>query len=158
MARAKPDPQLAGGSYAHSLSDFRSFHDSEHRRSVDVLGVKTFILAAALVGALVTAGFPLFSTSPAQAFSAQRSLRVDRPEKGAGARVTHVRLISGLVRHRMRAVVLTDTRCNPDMNGVSHCLNRMRLADGHLILVVHDHRMMDMPCLSPGEHVLVTPR
>jgi hypothetical protein len=80
-----------------------------------------------------------------------RTLRVDRPEKGAGAQVTHVRLLTGVVRHRMRAVVLTDTRCNPDAMGVSHCLNRIRLASGKTILVVHNHRMMDMPCLSPGE-------
>jgi hypothetical protein len=86
-----------------------------------------------------------------------KTLRVDRPEKGAGAQVTHVRLISGVVQHRMRAVVLTDTRCNPDPMGVSHCLNRIRLANGKTILVVHNHRMMDMPCLSPGEHIFLRP-
>jgi hypothetical protein len=58
----------------------------------------------------------------------------------------------------MRALVLTDTRCAADAQGVSHCLNRMRLADGATITVRHDHRMMDMPCLSPGEHVTLTPR
>jgi hypothetical protein len=83
---------------------------------------------------------------------------VDRPEKGAGAKVTSVHLVQGVVPHRMRAVVLTDTRCTPDAHGVSHCLNRMRLADGTVVTVQHDHRMMDMPCLSPGEHVTLTPR
>jgi hypothetical protein len=86
-----------------------------------------------------------------------RTLRVDRPEKGARAQLTHVRLIKGVVGHRMRGVVLTDTRCNPDRNGVSHCLNTIRLANGRSILVVHDHMMMLMPCLSPGEHILVRP-
>lgn len=85
-------------------------------------------------------------------------LRVERLSKGAGARATSVRLVSGLVTHRMRARVLTDTRCAPDAMGVSHCLNRMQLADGTSITVVHDHRMMDMPCLSPGERVVLTPR
>lgn len=85
------------------------------------------------------------------------TLRVDRPEKGTGAQVTHVRLINGVVHHRMRGVVLTDTRCNPDRNGVSHCLNRIRLGNGKTILVVHDHRMMNMPCLSPGEHIVLRP-
>jgi hypothetical protein len=94
---------------------------------------------------------------PAQA-AGGKALRVDRPEKGAGAQVTTVHIVRGVVAHRMRAVVLTDTRCNPDAGGVSHCLNRMRLADGTLITVQHDHRMMDMPCLSPGEHVTLTPR
>jgi hypothetical protein len=57
----------------------------------------------------------------------------------------------------MRAVVLTDTRCNPDQIGVSHCLNRIRPAHGKTILVVRNHRMMDMPCLSPGEHIFLSP-
>ena len=84
-------------------------------------------------------------------------LRVDRPEKGPGARLTHVRMVHGTLASRMRATVLTDTRCTPDRQGVSHCLNRMRLANGATVTVVHDHRMMDMPCLSPGEHVLLRP-
>ena len=97
----------------------------------------------------------------ATALSAQASggkaLRVDRPEKGAGAHVTTVHIVRGTVSHRMRAVVLTDTRCTPDAQGVSHCLNRMRLVDGTVVTVQHDHRMMNMPCLSPGEHVTLTP-
>jgi hypothetical protein len=95
---------------------------------------------------------------PATATVASGSLRVDRPTKGPGARVTTVRLLAGVVTHRIAARVLTDTRCNPDAMGVSHCLNRMQLADGTQITVVHDHRMMDMPCLSPGERVTLTPR
>lgn len=94
---------------------------------------------------------------PASAF-AGGGLRVDRPSKGAGAKVTTVKLLRGSVTRRSSAVVLTDTRCNPDAMGVSHCLNRMRLADGTVVTVQHDHRMMNMPCLSPGEHVLLAPR
>ena len=86
------------------------------------------------------------------------NLRVDRPSKGAGAKVTTVKLLRGTVTKRTTAVVLTDTRCNPDAAGVSHCLNRMRLADGTVVVAQHDHRMMNMPCLSPGEHVLLAPR
>jgi len=89
--------------------------------------------------------------------STRTTLRVDRPEKGAGAQVTHVRLLRGVVRHQMHGVVLSDTRCNPDQMGVSHCLNRIRLANGKTILVVHNHRMMNMPCLSPGEHIFLRP-
>jgi hypothetical protein len=103
------------------------------------------LLVAALVLAL-----------PAQA-SPTKHLRVDRPERGAGAKVTQVRLLKGSVGHRVRATVLTDTRCDPDVRGVSHCLNRVRLAGGAVVTVVHDHRMMDMPCLSPGEHVTLSP-
>ena len=71
--------------------------------------------------------------------------------------MTRVRLIRGTVSHRMRATVLTDTRCQPDSMGISHCLNKMRLANGSTVTVVHNHRMMNMPCLDPGEHVILTP-
>lgn len=104
------------------------------------------ILAAACAVAL-----PAYATTT-------KTLRVDRPEKGAGATVTAVRIVNGAVRHRTRAVVLSDTRCNPDNRGVSHCLNRMRLANRSVITVVHNHRMAQMPCLSPGEHVTLTPQ
>ena len=85
------------------------------------------------------------------------TLRVDRPEKGAGAQVTTVKLLRGQVTRPMRAIVLTDTRCNPDARGYSHCLNWMRLQTGRRVLVVHTHRMSQMPCLSPGEHVKLRP-
>jgi hypothetical protein len=89
--------------------------------------------------------------------SPRQALRVDRPEKGAGAQITTVSLIRGRVVRRTRAVVLTDTRCNPDARGYSHCLNWMRLQNGRRVLAVHVHRMSEMPCLSPGEHVILRP-
>jgi hypothetical protein len=105
----------------------------------------------ALVAAVLVTALPALA-------SPGKTLRVDRPEKGAGAKVTSVHVVKGVVSHRMGAIVLTDTRCNPDARGVSHCLNRMRLTNGTVITVQHDHRMMDMPCLSPGERVTLTPR
>lgn len=51
--------------------------------------------------------------------------------------------------------VLTDTNCQPDSYGISHCTNRIRLADRHVLTVRHDHSMMNDPCLSPGERVHV---
>jgi hypothetical protein len=30
------------------------------------------------------------------------------------------------------------------------------VASGRTILVVHNHRMMNMPCLSPGERVVLS--
>jgi len=50
-------------------------------------------------------------------------------------------------------VVLTDDRCQADSTGVSHCLNTIRLTSGRTITVRHPHRMMDVACLAPGEHV-----
>ena len=55
------------------------------------------------------------------------------------------------------AVVQTDEDCTPDVYGNSHCTNRLRLADGRIIVVQHDHNMQIYPCLSPGETVEVKP-
>jgi hypothetical protein len=51
------------------------------------------------------------------------------------------------------AVVLTDTNCNPDSYGISHCSNMLKLAGGRVITVRHDHSMANDPCLAPGEVV-----
>ncbi len=53
------------------------------------------------------------------------------------------------------AVVLTDTRCMPDRFGISHCLNKLRLADGAVLTVRHDHDMRRFACLRPGETVRI---
>jgi hypothetical protein len=55
------------------------------------------------------------------------------------------------------AKVLTDTNCAADRNGISHCSNILRLASGRAITVRHDHSMMNDPCVSPGERVLIRP-
>lgn len=55
--------------------------------------------------------------------------------------------------HPVRAVVETDTDCAPDAYGISHCTNRLRLPDGGMLEVRHDHNMRNYPCLSPGETV-----
>ena len=70
----------------------------------------------------------------------------------------HAQLIGGTMpAARVEATVLTDEQCQPDAHGVSHCLNRMRLADGSVIQVRHPHDMSRVPCLSPGEHVRLVP-
>lgn len=52
--------------------------------------------------------------------------------------------------------VLTDENCQPDAEGVSHCLNRVRFTtangDGEASLR-HHHRMAEEPCLTPGQIV-----
>lgn len=50
------------------------------------------------------------------------------------------------------AKVLTDTNCEPDADGISHCLNDLQI--GTVIVTVQHHHQMDrVPCLSPGEIV-----
>ncbi len=51
--------------------------------------------------------------------------------------------------------VLTDTNCQADSYGISHCLNQIRLASGRVVTVRHDHSMANDPCLAPGETVRV---
>lgn len=55
------------------------------------------------------------------------------------------------------AEVLTDTDCTPDAQMVSHCRNEMRLPDGRGIVLRHPHDMSKVPCLAPGERVLLVP-
>lgn len=57
--------------------------------------------------------------------------------------------------HPIKAVVETDTNCAPDVKGISHCGNRLKLSDGKTIEVRHDHNMRIYPCLTPGETVEV---
>jgi hypothetical protein len=55
-----------------------------------------------------------------------------------------------------RATVLTDTNCQADATGVSHCTNDLQVGNTRLT-IQHDHDMRQVPCLSPGEEVeLVT--
>ncbi|HMQ33919.1 MAG TPA: hypothetical protein PKD53_24520 [Chloroflexaceae bacterium] len=54
------------------------------------------------------------------------------------------------------ATVLTDTNCEPDADGVSHCLNDLQI--GNVVVTVqHHHQMHSVPCLSPDEIVTLMP-
>lgn len=53
-------------------------------------------------------------------------------------------------------VVKTDTNCEPDEAGLSHCSNRIALATGGEIEVVHNHAMMTYECLAPDQKVTLT--
>jgi hypothetical protein len=62
-------------------------------------------------------------------------------------------LVSGqLPTGAAQAIVRTDSNCQPDQDGISHCLNE--LAIGSTTMVVrHHHRMSEISCLTPGETV-----
>lgn len=80
---------------------------------------------------------------------------------GAGDPQTRdeVHFVSGVAPTRTTtAVVLTDSNCTPDARGVSHCYNTVRLPDGHVITVRHDHDMRIVPCLAPGESIRLVPQ
>jgi hypothetical protein len=72
-----------------------------------------------------------------------------------GSRLNVLRLSGPVPSRPSAATVLTDEDCAADAQGVSHCVNRIRLAEGQTLTVRHPHRMMEVPCLSPGEHITV---
>lgn len=57
---------------------------------------------------------------------------------------------------RVSGVVTSDTDCEPDAQGLSHCHNGIDLADGSTIAVIDTHMMSRYRCLRPGETVSVT--
>jgi len=70
----------------------------------------------------------------------------------------HAMLVGGTMPSATtQATVLSDEECDPDAQGVSHCLNRLRLPDGSEIQVRHPHDMTLVPCLAPGEDVTLLP-
>lgn len=69
----------------------------------------------------------------------------------------HALLRSGAVpSHTVVGTVMTDTDCGPDRTGMSRCRNVVRMPGAHMMVVRHPHRMSDVPCMTPGEKVLVT--
>lgn len=68
-----------------------------------------------------------------------------------------VQLESGTIPEGVTAInVLTDENCQPDADGVSHCLNRVQFmtADGKGEAILrHHHKMAEEPCLTPGQNV-----
>ena len=80
------------------------------------------------------------------------------PQPSMHARRLSAMLEAGPMPHApMMAEVLTDTDCAPDERMVSRCRNEMHLANGHRIVLRHPHDMSKVPCLAPGEQVLLVP-
>ncbi len=60
-----------------------------------------------------------------------------------------------LPKGAVMGTVLTDEDCAPDARGISNCRNVVRLPGGSKIVLRHPHAMMEVPCLEPGEKVLL---
>jgi hypothetical protein len=125
------------------------------RSRVTIAMIAGLAIAAMIVGArLVTRSTHDHQT----AGMSGRMVLVSRsmPSMSRPGQPLHVKLISaGGSFQQQVGVVLTDKQCQPDGAGISHCLNAIRLASGQTITVRHPHRMSDVPCLTPGEHVSV---
>jgi hypothetical protein len=115
------------------------------------------VAVAALAVILVVALIATRSQSTSSLPSA-RIVLVSRtmPSLSMPGQPLHVKLLFGNPSSSAQAgVVLADKQCQADSAGVSRCLNTIRLASGETIAVRHPHRMMDVACLTPGEHVTV---
>ncbi|MDQ2683497.1 MAG: hypothetical protein M3Y37_08210 [Chloroflexota bacterium] len=70
-----------------------------------------------------------------------------------------VQLVDGSIPPEVTQLqVLTDENCQPDADGVSHCLNRVSFETGgtvHMATLQHHHRMSEESCLAPGEMVIL---
>jgi hypothetical protein len=65
-------------------------------------------------------------------------------------------LLSGSMPHgSVQGTVTTDTNCDADAAGISHCFNDITLSDGPVLHLRHNHPMMSVRCLTPGETVTV---
>lgn len=74
-------------------------------------------------------------------------------ENGAGGRYV-LQLIEGEApTGAATGMVLSDTQCAPDAQGINHCHNEIRLPDGRTITVIDNHRMMVNRCLNPGDRL-----
>ncbi len=48
-------------------------------------------------------------------------------------------------------VVASDTDCEPDAQGFSHCQNEIDLPNGTRMTAINTHQMQQYPCLEPGQ-------
>lgn len=78
------------------------------------------------------------------------------PAPSPPGRVLYALRIAGDVPgSTVQATVISDENCAPDARGISRCTNALRLRSGRILTVRHPHRMMEVPCLEPGEQVRV---
>ena len=141
------------------------------RRTVLVGAAGAFVVVAGVAPALSLTTFgerdagssapPQSAVDPAHAVTAQvRTLLVSAamPDPSEPGLLLHAQLREGPMPARgVPAEVLTDEDCAPDSSGISHCRNALRLEGGRTIVVRHPHDMRQVPCLTPGEPVVVRP-
>jgi hypothetical protein len=150
----------------------RSSHKPANRSLIivgaTIIGMIAVVLLALAMRAPSTAPaaqVPHFIDVPSARSSPNIALRTmfigakdaELPLSGTGG-VLFTTLVSGQVPlGATQAVVQSDSNCQPDQNGVSHCLNELMI-NGAKVVVQHHHKMSETPCLTPGETVILTDR
>lgn len=127
--------------------------------SLAVLGLAVFAGAAILLGRGSGGPVPI-SDHPAAIPEAARTVTVSAtmpPPSAHPLRLSALLEEGSMPARPIMAQVLTDTECAPDERMISRCRNELRLADGRLLVVRHPHDMRTVPCLAPGEQVLLVP-
>lgn len=141
----------------------RPVHPPLHRRSRLwlLVGGGVVMLLTLLVGVRFTASsaphFVNLASSDHHAVTGQRTVIIAQPGTALPLSGTDGRLMTTLLEGQVptgatRAIVRTDTECEADAQGVSHCHNLLDI-DGTLVEVQHHHTMSTTPCLTPGETV-----
>lgn len=116
-------------------------------------GVLLTMLTAVLI---VVAGCSRAGAEPA--LPAQAGIQNWHQNGAAGRYVVPViRGDAGAVAASTRGLVLTDSDCTPDAQGLSHCHNFIELENGDKIQIQNNHQMTVHRCLQPGEVVRVAP-
>jgi hypothetical protein len=118
-------------------------------------------LLVALAGCGGGASAPPSSSQAGEEATAAAGIRTVRvfdhvPAPSPSATELRAGLEKGAIPDRpVVATVLTDEDCAPDAQGISHCRNVVRLAGGGAVVLRHPHEMQQVPCLEPGEKVLL---
>jgi hypothetical protein len=133
-----------------------------HRRGRSALTwmLGTLVVGLVIVGLLLVARPQTHEAPSAAAAGAPAGLRVVQlttaPDAASNDRQTIAVLLGGAMPHgTVKATVTTDENCAPDAQGYSHCRNDLRLADGSVLHLRHNHPMGMVACLAPGEEIMV---
>lgn len=68
-----------------------------------------------------------------------------------------LRILDGKLARSEEGVVRADFNCAPDAAGLSHCTDVIDLVHGGVLTVENTHAMSRVPCLGPGDRLVVTP-
>lgn len=145
----------------------RAHDDSGKRSEEEPVRARRFVPLALAALVVLAAAWVAFRDSPAPrsehpvaVLETVRTVSVSAtmPPPSAHERRLSAMLEEGTMPHGpMMAEVMTDTECAPNAQMISRCRNEMRLADGRTVVLRHPHDMSTIPCLAPGERVLLVP-
>ncbi|MBX5477162.1 MAG: hypothetical protein IRZ18_08595 [Clostridia bacterium] len=68
-----------------------------------------------------------------------------------------LKILDGALSGREEGVVRADFNCAPDRAGLSHCTDVIDLVAGGVLTVENTHAMSKVPCLGPGDRLVLTP-